>query len=311
MAATLWIRHRQPWLLAGLVLLAAMLPNAALAAISVQPIGDIDFGSWSVSQGNVSAASDFCVVSTAGSSGNPLDYAVTGNPGLGTLFEVSEPGGATIPFTLTFTDLVDSGAEQLQPSVRTARDKTGVAACGGPQNARVTVAFNAPDLAGSPSGDYQLVVNLYAQNNNGSSDFEGFSVRIRIPDQIRISDLDPIDLGSFDGSSDLSGSDGLCIYRNSGGSAYSVRATGDGPGGTFTVANGVATLPFAVAYDDGGGFAGLAAGVPFSAAGANNSAADCGGIPNATVRVQVDAADMLTAAPGAYAGTLMLLVAPE
>ena len=295
----------------GILALIALMPAAAGAAINVQAIADIDFGSWSASQGNVSTSSDFCVLSTRGSSGNPRDYAVTGIPWISGSFAVSGPGGASIPFTLTFTDLVTSSAEQLQPWVRTGRDKTGVANCAGVQNARLTVSFNAVDLAAAPSGSYQQRVFLRAQNNNGFGDFEDFLVRVQISDQVRISDLDPIDLGSFDGSSDLSGDDGLCVYRNSGGSAYTIQADGDGAGGAFTLTNGIATLPYLVDYDDGGGYAGLAAGVAAAMTGANSSAADCGGATNARVRVTVSAVDMSTAAPGAYSGTLTLLVAPQ
>jgi hypothetical protein len=310
MASTLWMRLRQRALPSVLFALASGVPGVGVAAIDVQPISNIDFGTWDVTQGNVSASSDFCVVSTAGASGNARDYAVTAVPEISGAFEVAG-GGVAIPFTVTFTDLIGGAAEALQPSVRTARDKTGVGACAGAQNARVTIAFSSVDLASAPAGTYQLRIVLSAQNNNGSAASAGFEVRVGIPDQIRISGLDPIDLGSFDGVSDLEGTDSLCVYRNSGGAVYSLLATGDGAGGAFAVSNGVAVVPYGVEYDDGGGFTTLASGVPITASGANTVAMDCGGSPNASVRVVVGASDVNAAAPGAYIGTLTLMVAPQ
>jgi len=311
MASTLWMRLRQRALPSVLFALASGLPGVGAAAVNVQPISDIDFGTWDVTQGNVSASSDFCVVSTAGSSGNARDYAVTAVPETSSAFEVAGAGGVVIPFTVTFTDLIGGTSETLAPSVRTARDKTGAAACTGAQNARITVAFSSVDLAAAPAGAYQLRIVFSAQNNNGSAASAGFEVRVALPEQIRISGLDPIALGSFDGVSDLAGSDSLCVYRNSSGAIYSLLATGDGAGGAFAVSNGVTAVPYAVEYDDGGGFTALASGVPITASGANTVAMDCGGSPNASVRVVVLAADVNAAAPGAYIGTLTLMVAPQ
>lgn len=308
MASTLWMRLRKHALLAAL---ATGFPVAGQAAIDVQPIGNVDFGIWDVTRGNVSASSDFCVASTAGASGNPRDYSVTAVPEVGAAFAVTGAGGVTIPFTVTFTDLVASASEALQPSVRTLRDNTGAANCAGMQNARVTVGFSSLDLAAAPAGYYMLRIQLSAQNNNGSAGSALFEVRVQLPDQIRISGLDPIDLGAFDGVMSLSGSDDLCVYRNSGGAVYSLQVTGDGAAGEFAVSNGVSALPYAVEYDDGSGFAPVTAGVPIAATGANTVAMDCGGGANATVRVLVNAADMSIAAPGAYVGTLTLMVAPQ
>jgi hypothetical protein len=224
---------------------------------------------------------------------------------------VAGPGGATIPYTLTFVDLLNGASEELTPFLRTAREKTGVSNCNGVQNARLTVAINATDLASAPSGTYQQSVSFHAQNNNGSSSFENFTIVISVPDQVRISDLDPIDLGSFDGVNDLSGVDELCVYRNNGGANYRVVASADGTGGAFTLTNGVDVLPYQVDWDDGGGLVALSTGVAAGMTGANLSSVDCGGVNNAVVRVRVNGVDMSTAAPGVYASTLTLLIEPQ
>jgi hypothetical protein len=297
--------------IACIAALAAILPYAALAAIDIDSIDDFDFGTWTASQGDVASDSDFCVLSTRGNSGNPGDYSVTPNPLSSGTFHLSGPGGAAIPYTLTFVDLLNGGSEQLTPSLRTVRDKTGVSNCNGVQNARLMVAFSANDLAAAPTGTYQQSVSFHAQNNNGSSSFEIFTIVISIPDQVRISELDPIDLGSFDGVNDLSGVDDLCVYRNNGGADYRVVASADGAGGAFTLTNGVDVLPYRVDWDDGGGFVALSTGIAAAMTGANQLSIDCGGVNNAVVQVTVNGVDMSTAAPGVYASTLTLLIEPQ
>lgn len=297
--------------IASIAALAAILPFSALAAIDSESIDDVDFGTWSTSQGGVASSSDFCVLSTRGNSGNPQDYAVTANPMSPATFQVSEPGGATIPYTLTFVDLLNGASEQLTPQLRTDRNKSGVSNCTGVQNARLTVAFNAIDLSAAPTGTYQQSVQVRFQNNNGSSSVENFSIVIRVPDQVQISDLDPIDLGSFDGINDLSGVDELCVYRNNGGAGYRIVASADGAGGAFTLTNGVDVLPYQVDWDDGGGFVSLSTGVAAPMSGANQISIDCGGVNNAVVQVTVSGVDMSTAAPGVYASTMTLLLEPQ
>jgi len=297
--------------IAGIAVCAAILPCSGLAAVNIDSIDDIDFGTWSASQGDVAGDSDFCVLSTAGNSGNARDFSVTGYPLWSGSFQAAGPGGASIPYTLTFTDLGDSSSEQLQPFAETARNKSGLSNCTGLQNARLTVSINALDLAAAPSGTYQQNVWIRARNNNSRSSFENFRITIRVSDQVRISDLDPIDLGGFDGLNDLSGVDRLCIYRNSGGTDYRIVASGDGAGGTFMLSNGVAELPYLVAYDDGNGFVGLSTGLAAAMTGANQNFVDCGGLTNAEVRVTVSGSNMATAAPGVYAGTLTLLIEPQ
>lgn len=290
---------------------AAILPFSALAAIDIDSIDDFDFGTWSASQGDVAGDSDFCVLSTRGNSGNAQDYAVTALPLSSGTFVVSGPGGATIPYTLTFFDLLNGASEQLTPSLRTDRDKAGVSNCNGVQNARLTVAINAVDLASAPSGTYQQTIRFQAQNNNGSWSFENFTIVISVPGLVQISDLDPIDLGSFDGVNDLSGVDDVCVYRNNGGADYRVVASADGAGGAFTLTNGIDVLPYQVDWNDGGGFVALSTGVAAVMTGANQSLTDCGGVNNAVVQVTVNGIDMSTAAPGVYASTLTLLIEPQ
>ena len=81
--------------------------------------------------------------------------------------------------------------------------------------------------------------------------------------QALISGLDDLQLGRWNGISDMQGEVDHCVYARRGG-RFSVAATGVGSGGAFVLRNGPGTLPFRVDYNDGGGWSQLNPGVPLS-----------------------------------------------
>lgn len=112
-----------------------------------------------------------------------------------------------------------------------------------------------------------------------------------------------------------------CIYSSTG--SYKVTASGSGPMAAFSIASGVNTIPYTVAWNAGGAGALLNTGTALNTnvqstnfANANTTSATCGGggAANDTARVivNISSANMEAASSSnvAYTGTLTLMVAP-
>jgi spore coat protein U-like protein len=286
--------------------------SSTLAAISVTGLGSLDLGTWDPSLGPISSSIDFCVASTSGASGNPRDYdAQLDQVAATTPFELISLGSPseTIATTVGFVDLLASAAETLTPGVATAQDKTGVATCPGSSNAQLRFDVNALDLSQAAAGSYRASFTATFRNNNGGGVATvTFDLDLTIPEMIRISDLNDIALGTFDGLNDLVSSDGICVYRNNVAATYTITASGGS--GSFDVDNGIDVIPYQVEYDDSNGFVTLTDSAPTDMANANSSLLDCGGIAVATLRITTLSTDMSNASPGLYTDTLTLTVAP-
>jgi hypothetical protein len=133
--------------------------------------------------------------------------------------------------------------------------------------------------------------------------------------QVLITGLSDLNLGTWNGVSDLQDEDQHCVYGGQAG-RYSIEATGDGPGNSFALRNGPFSLPYEVTYNDGTGWSEMASGQPLSGQrGAPNLVqwlrCVLGRRDPESVRVRVLAQDLGAAIAGGYSGTLTLLVAPE
>lgn len=149
------------------------------------------------------------------------------------------------------------------------------------------------------------------QGDLGATSQGDLTITLTIDSLVQISDLQDIDLGTFDGTSDLTGSDNLCVYSNSGG--FTITATGTG-GGAFELAGGGTTVPFAVEWANTSGAVTGTALTSGSTKASNSptfSGADCGGGTNTTVLVNVSQTDLGAAPAADYSGLLILQVAPE
>ncbi len=133
-------------------------------------------------------------------------------------------------------------------------------------------------------------------------------------DEVQISGLSAVTLAlQADGSA--IGETTACIYRV-GTPGYNLTATGDGASNAFTVALADASDPIAytVSFIDAANAtpgAALSSGTAKMGLQANTVAADCGGTPNVTFAVAVNATDYAAAQAGAHSGVLSLLVSPE
>ncbi len=155
------------------------------------------------------------------------------------------------------------------------------------------------------SGAYAATDGVPGFTSTGTLD-----INLQVNDEVRISNLQDILLGTFAGV-DVSGSSGACIYRNSA-TTYQITGTGDGAANAFTLTDGTSTVPYSVSYTDSAATSSMTSGVALTARDGADNDVDCLNTgDNATVDVTVTAADASTLPAGTYAGTLTLVVAPN
>lgn len=151
------------------------------------------------------------------------------------------------------------------------------------------------------------------QGTVGATSTGDLDISLTILDEVRISNLADITLGTFLGA-DLAGTSPACVFRSGTGN-YEITASGDGgaTGDQFALADGANSVDYTVTYDDGTGPAALTSGTVLTGQTGGDPASDtCAGTgDNGTIAVNVLAADMSGLPAGAYTGTLTLTVAPE
>jgi len=139
--------------------------------------------------------------------------------------------------------------------------------------------------------------------STGTSD-----VSVTIPEQFRISNLQDVTFGTWNGG-DLTNNQNTCIYHNGDGS-YSITATSNT--GSFALQNGAHTLPFEVYFNNtptSSGGASLGYNNATATSGGNTASADCsaGGL-SANIRVRIAESNLQAASPGAYNATLSFII---
>ncbi|MFN3714228.1 MAG: hypothetical protein ACK4SX_11250 [Alcanivoracaceae bacterium] len=284
--------------------------HVAVARVDIAPLAPAFNVTWA--GGNVVLTQDFCVQSTQ----NPQP---AGTDIIPYRVSVSAPfalvnGANQIAGTLQWVDLVTSTTTTLAPATPTGYVMTGrIANCPGGNNGRLILTFTEAAITGVPPAVYQQAFVVTAENTGGgrSSHAADLTVTVTIPDTVRISQLDDIDLGLFSGST-LSGSDSLCVFRASG-LAYSVTLAGSGAGGAFEVTNGDTPIPLQVSWDDGVGAVPVDANVKLASRAnsfSGNTHCNNGAANNAVLAVQATAADVAAsnASAGNYFGVITILI---
>lgn len=267
------------------------------------------------SGGDINFSSDICVISTLEpnkSGTTPVPYQVTTTS---PATFVMTSGANQIPFTAVWRDLAGSAVHTLSPGAPSGDIFTGLASGCPPSsvNARLTVSITEASLLVAPPGNYTAAFMAWVESSGQGRPRIRLTVNLSltITGVVRISQLDPINLGTFDGINPLAGSDSLCVFRNFAG-PYGVRVTGQGVAGAFVLVNGASQVPVAVTWNDGAGAVTLAPGVLLSArSGAYILDPDCagGGANNATIGVSATAANMGAAtAAGVHSGVLTVMV---
>lgn len=296
---------------AGFALALALASLPALARLDIDPQAQAGTATWN--GGDVSRSFDFCVLSTqeAQPTGTtPVPYAVSA----AAPFNL-DSGAATVPVTLIWRDLTNGNTRTLAPDTATNEDFTGAPpGCPGGNNGQLEISITEADLASVGPGTYSQTFDLQVTNSGGGKKQANFSVDLdlTLPEAVQITQVDDINLGTFDGVNDINAVDTLCVYRNSGG-AYGVTVTGSGNGGAFTVENSGSVIPFSVTWNDGNGAQPVSPGNLIGGLGnsyVGDSSCAGGANNNAILGVQVLANDILGAATttGTHTGILTIMV---
>lgn len=134
---------------------------------------------------------------------------------------------------------------------------------------------------------------------------------------VRITKLSDVNFGLIANLNvDARRSQNLCVFSGRPNLGYNVRAIGTGPGGTFSLFNGVDRLPYEVQW---AGTSGQTSGLNLTAnvvrTGLVSSAAQqtCSNGPptTASLIILLRAAALQSSGGGNYSGTLTLVIAPE
>ncbi len=127
--------------------------------------------------------------------------------------------------------------------------------------------------------------------------------------QVKISGFVDFNYGTWSSGS-VSRSTDVCVYKSTGSSDYYITASGGA--GTLSVTSSSNNLSYSVEFkQSNGSFLSLSHGVRRMFSGANQSAEDCGGSTNATLRCTFATVDLEAARPGSYSGTLSIMVEPN
>ena len=158
-----------------------------------------------------------------------------------------------------------------------------------------------------------IAANGFAANQGttGATSEGDLTINLTVLDEVRISGLEDITLGTFAGL-DLTGSSAACVYR-SGTGDYEITAEGDGAANAFTLSDGTNTVAYTVDYDDGTGASAMTSGTALTGQTGGDPGSDTCATTgdNGTIDVEILATDMASLPAGAYTGVLTLTVAPE
>ena len=138
----------------------------------------------------------------------------------------------------------------------------------------------------------------------------GFSAVVT-HDLVIITKLNDVDLGQWQGQRRRRRTEQHCVASSAHDNLFLIHITGDGPGGSFLMANGAAFLPYYVEYRDqgGGGFKQVHAGVPLLYQVGEANPFKCKN-QKQRLRITVLGEDMIQVPAGLYTGTLTLMVTP-
>lgn len=190
--------------------------------------------------------------------------------------------------------------------------------CPAGDNNELRLTIQDVALQGARAGDY---VGLFrAQITGGSSgnatDQVNLRFRLEVAELVRVSSLENISLGTWDGVNNMVGTATFCVYSNNDNAAYDVTFTSPNTsGGSFRLANfgASAFVPYSLQFNDvvnAGPGTTVTPGNDEPGNG-NNGDLTCNAVDNSRITVTVSALDLAPLTPEAFADTLTLMVAPR
>ncbi len=145
----------------------------------------------------------------------------------------------------------------------------------------------------------------------GTSSTGTIDINLDIDPLVMVSNLGDINLGTYSGAGNLTGTDTFCVYRNGAGN-YNITMNGSGAADAYLLNDGgTNNLAYTVSFTNGSANA-MTTLTPLAAqTGANTTSTNCGGTDNVSVGVTVANAALAAAPAGTYTGSLTIIVAPE
>ena len=86
------------------------------------------------------------------------------------------------------------------------------------------------------------------QGSLGSTSTGSISIGASVPNRIQISGLADVSFTNQDPATPAANAQNVCVWSNTSTKGYNVTATGSGTGSAFTLANGAATVSYAVEW---------------------------------------------------------------
>lgn len=149
----------------------------------------------------------------------------------------------------------------------------------------------------------------------GATSQGSVSITASVPGRVKLTKLTDITFTTVDPSSPATRAQNVCVWSNTVGRKYTIKATGSGAASAFSLANGASTVPYTVQWAQTSGQptgTALTAGTDLADQASSAVMQDCGGGTSASLVVNIASADLqgMTAATD-YTGTLTLLVSAQ
>jgi len=156
------------------------------------------------------------------------------------------------------------------------------------------------------------------QGTLGATSTGTVTITATVPNRAQITGLTDITFSSVDPSSAATSAQSDCVWSNTATKGYSIKATGSGTSGAFTLASGALTpVPYSVQWAASSGQSSgtaLTAGTALTGQVSTATTPTCSSSPTTTssLIVTIAATDLQSmAAATSYSGTLTLLVTPQ
>ena len=157
-----------------------------------------------------------------------------------------------------------------------------------------------------------------SQGTLGATSTGNITITASVPSRAQLTGLVDVTFTNQDPASDAQRNQNVCVWTNTTGKSYTIRASGSGGAGNlFTLTNGTGTVPYTVEWAATSGQTSgtqLATGVASATLGSSAINPTCSAAPLTTssLIIKMTSADLLTMTAGSsYTGTLTLLVTPQ
>lgn len=156
------------------------------------------------------------------------------------------------------------------------------------------------------------------QGTAGSTSTGSVTITASVPNRTQITGLTDISFANADPTTTATSTQNDCVWSNTATKGYSIKATGSGTAGAFTLASGALTpVPYTVQWSQTSGQASgtsLTAGSALTGQVSTATTPTCSSGPSSTssLIVSIAASDLQNmVAATSYTGTLTLLVTPQ